>query len=61
MRTQHLRELEFDGVVHRESYAEKPLRTEYSLMEKGLSLRPILQSLYARGKENALGLVAHPA
>lgn len=40
MLTQHLRELEGDGIVHRQTYEEKPLRTEYSLTPKGLSLRP---------------------
>lgn len=58
MLTQHLRELEGDGIVHRQTYAEKPLRTEYSLTPKGLSLRPILESLYAWGRENATDLAA---
>ena len=54
MLTQHLRELEADGVVLREEFAGKVLRTEYSLTEKGLSLTPILASLYAWGQANAL-------
>ena len=54
MLTQHLRELEEDGIVHRKLYAEKPLRTDYSLTAKGMSLRPILASLYAWGRANAM-------
>ena len=52
MLTQHLRELEADGIVHRELFPEKPPRTEYSLTARGASLRPILQSLYEWGREN---------
>jgi DNA-binding HxlR family transcriptional regulator len=54
MLTQHLRELEVDGIVHRELYPEKPPRTEYSLTAKGHTLRPILASLYAWGSEHAV-------
>jgi DNA-binding HxlR family transcriptional regulator len=49
MLTQQLRELEFDGIVHRELYPEVPPRTEYSLTQRGESLMPILQNLYAWG------------
>lgn len=55
MLTQHLRELEADGVVHRQLFDELPLRTEYSLTARGLSLQPILQSLYDWGQQHALG------
>ena len=54
MLTQHLRELEADGIVHRQVYAQVPPRTEYSLTPRGLSLRPILQDLYDWGASNAL-------
>lgn len=51
MLTQQLRELEADGVVHRELFPEKPPRTEYSLTARGRTLRPILQALYVWGGE----------
>ncbi len=52
--TQQLRELEADGIVHREVYAEMPPRVEYSLTDKGLTLTPILGALYAWGQDNAV-------
>ncbi len=43
--TSALRELEADGVVHREVYAQVPPKVEYSLTERGRTLRPILQAM----------------
>jgi len=43
--TEQLKELEDDGIVTRESFAEIPPRVEYSLTEKGLELLPILNSI----------------
>lgn len=50
MLTQQLRELERDGMVHREVYAEVPPRVEYSLTDEGASLKPILTQLCDWGK-----------
>jgi DNA-binding HxlR family transcriptional regulator len=45
--TEQLRELEEDGIVRREAFAELPPRVEYSLTEYGRSLLPILDQLSA--------------
>ena len=45
MLTQHLRELERDGVVGRQIFDEMPLRVEYSLTKYGQTLRPLLRAL----------------
>ena len=37
-----LKELEADGLVHREEYPQIPPKVEYSLTERGKSLIPIL-------------------
>lgn len=49
MLTQHLRELERDGIVHRKVFAEVPPRVEYSLTRHGESLKPILKLMSAWG------------
>jgi DNA-binding HxlR family transcriptional regulator len=45
MLTLQLRELERDGLVHREVYAEVPPRVEYSITPAADGLMPILESL----------------
>jgi len=45
MLTQHLRELERDGLVHREVYREVPPRVEYSLTARGRTLEPLLRQM----------------
>lgn len=52
MLTQQLRELEADGVIHREVYPVVPPRTEYSLTVRGESLAPIVQAMCDWGKVN---------
>jgi DNA-binding HxlR family transcriptional regulator len=51
MLTQQLRELEADGLVHREVFAEVPPRVEYSLTELGQSVVPILEMMCQWGKD----------
>ncbi|RPK92433.1 MULTISPECIES: helix-turn-helix domain-containing protein [Streptomyces] len=48
----HLKELEDDGIVHREVYAEVPPRVEYSLTPLGLSLNAALEPLGQWGREH---------
>ena len=43
--SQNLKELERDGLIHREMYPEIPPKVEYSLSEKGKSLIPILDEM----------------
>ncbi|MNY82557.1 putative HTH-type transcriptional regulator YybR [compost metagenome] len=43
MLTLQLRELEEDGVVHREVYHQVPPKVEYSLTEFGKTLTPIIK------------------
>jgi DNA-binding HxlR family transcriptional regulator len=52
MLTQQLRELEVDGIVHREVYPEVPPRVEYSLTEYGKTLRPITQAMCDWGQKH---------
>ena len=51
MLTQHLREMEEDGLLHREVYREVPPKVEYSLTEHGRSLNAALAPLGAWGRE----------
>lgn len=43
--TQHLRELERDGLVERRDFGEQPPRVEYALTDAGYGLMPILASV----------------
>ncbi|MFI9721276.1 winged helix-turn-helix transcriptional regulator [Streptomyces sp. NPDC052396] len=47
---QQLRELEADGIVHRELFDEVPPRVVYSLTEEGLRLNTALAPLSAWGR-----------
>ena len=52
MLTQQLRELENDGLIHREVYPVVPPKVEYSYSEFGQSLRPVLDRIAAWGVEH---------
>ena len=49
--TAQLRDMEANGLVRREVYAEVPPRVEYSLTELGQSLKPILDAIWNWGEE----------
>jgi DNA-binding HxlR family transcriptional regulator len=51
MLVQQLREMEEDGLVHREVFPEVPPRVEYALTEEGVSLNEALASLGVWGTE----------
>jgi DNA-binding HxlR family transcriptional regulator len=58
MLTLHVRELERDGLIHREVYREVPPKVEYSLTAMGRSLEPLLRFMSAWGHDNRAALVA---
>lgn len=50
--TNQLRELQSDGLIHREAFAEVPPRVEYSITEKGATLWPLLELMCDWGEKN---------
>jgi DNA-binding HxlR family transcriptional regulator len=58
MLTLHLRELERDGLIHREVYREVPPKVEYSMTELGRSLEPLLRFMSEWGHANRASMVA---
>ena len=50
--SQTLKELERDGLIHREMYPEIPPKVEYTLTERGHSLVRVLDQLCVWGEEN---------
>jgi DNA-binding HxlR family transcriptional regulator len=61
MLTQHLREMEEDGLIHREVYRQVPPKVEYSLTEQGVSLNEALRPLGDWGAERVERLAAESA
>jgi DNA-binding HxlR family transcriptional regulator len=57
MLTLHLRELERDGLIHREVYREIPPKVEYSLTNMGRSLEPLLRLMSQWGHAHRAALV----
>jgi DNA-binding HxlR family transcriptional regulator len=53
--TRQLRELEADGIVHREVFAEVPARVEYSLTKYGETLGPVTEAMCQWGKAHRAG------
>jgi DNA-binding HxlR family transcriptional regulator len=43
--SERLKDLENQGIVKREVFPETPVRIEYSLTDKGLALKPIVNEL----------------
>ena len=52
MLTNQLRELEADGIVHREVYPQVPPKVEYSLTEYGKTLEPVMLAMRDWGAEH---------
>jgi|ERR1017187_5284261 DNA-binding HxlR family transcriptional regulator len=51
--SQRLDDLEAEGIITRQSFAEVPPRTEYSLTQKGKDLTPVLKQMAAWGTKYA--------
>ncbi len=49
MLSQQLKELEADGIVHREVFPVVPPKVEYSLTQRGMTLVPMLLELQQWG------------
>jgi DNA-binding HxlR family transcriptional regulator len=52
MLAQRLDELEADGIISREMFAEVPPRVEYSLTNYGETLRPVFEALVVWGSSH---------
>lgn len=50
--TKQLKELEEDGLIIRTQYNVVPLKVDYSLTQKGMTLMPILELMHTWGRDN---------
>ena len=57
MLTKTLRDLEADGLVLRQAYAEVPPRVEYTLTDRSRSLMPLIHGLVGWALDNLSGIV----
>ena len=48
--SERLTALEREGVVHRQTYAEVPPKVEYSLTDRGQTLKPVVDAMCKWGK-----------
>ncbi|MGD0939665.1 MAG: winged helix-turn-helix transcriptional regulator [Terracidiphilus sp.] len=51
MLTQELREMEEDGLIHREVYLQVPHKVEYSLTALGRNLQPVVEAMKGWGRQ----------
>ena len=58
--TQQLRELESDGIIHREVYLVVPPKTEYSLTPLGRTLIPIIAAMCDWGRDHMNEFIKNP-
>ena len=49
--SERLKELEHEGIISRQVYPEIPVRIEYTLTQKGLALKNVLQEVDLWSKE----------
>ncbi|WP_281884775.1 helix-turn-helix domain-containing protein [Paenibacillus sp. YYML68] len=52
MLTQQLRELEQDGIIHRDVYPQVPPKVEYTMTEYGRSLKGVLEVMARWGTQH---------
>ena len=51
--TQQLREMERDGMIARQVFAQVPLKVEYSVTPLGASLKPVVEAMHQWGAAHA--------
>jgi DNA-binding HxlR family transcriptional regulator len=56
-----LKKLEAAGLITRRAYQQKPVRYEYSLTEKGESLKPVLAAIISWSQQHHPGTEIFPA